>query len=129
VHLGGQIGGEMGCPASDVSPDQYLREQERRISKNQQKPSSQKAGDAFQVVQIDSSRAIDILVDRKLRRLRIGIEWTFPGIFGTAKSTTNLHHPRYRHPWLEHQFQNHDAGDQYVRMEYRILEAQHCGIE
>ena len=116
-------------PRSDVSPDQYLSKQQRRIGNHKQESGCEKAGDALQVVQINSARAVHILIDLKLRGIRFGVEWTLFGIFGTAKSTARLHHPHYRHPWLEHQLQDHEAGGQCVGLEDGIFEAQDCGID
>lgn len=56
----------MRGPGSAVSPDQYLRRDQRRPRQNKQEPGGKKARNALQVVQVNATRSINVLVDLQL---------------------------------------------------------------
>jgi hypothetical protein len=61
--------------------------------------------------------------------MRIRVQRRLPGVLGAAKTGVHLHHALYRHPGLQHEFQEHQGGRQHVSVEYGVGDSQIAWIE
>ena len=107
MGLLGRISKKMCKTRDNETVEHHLRQQQRWISQNEEKPRDPECGHVLEIVAVHAPGPIDAVVGVELGGVGVLVNKAFPKVFGTGPSATDFQHAVYRHPALPHDFQNH----------------------